>query len=358
MKKFLLSVVLITFGITGFSQKVNIQNAKISQKDKDYKQALKEINDAVNHPETKTDPKAWYVRGDIYMSLQEVEAYKAENPYREAATSYMMAAKLKPTYEKDNINRALLYAAQVYYNDAVNAYNNKNYDEATNLAKQVLEIKNIEDGKRFAAIKALDTIAARALIISGYSTYYGNKYDDAITILSQLKTSTIEKSPDAYMLLSDIYSKQNKTAQQLAVIEEGRKAYPENANIRNEELNYYIKTGQQDVLMKKLEAAVAADPNNPILLFNLANGYMNAAFPKDANSKELPKPTNYTELLGKAEAAYLNTLKAEGKNAEYNYNTGVLYYNQATELFVIQCLARLYHIFRLLLSNWNPNLAC
>lgn len=331
MKKFLLLAILAAHGVNGWSQKQNITNAGISLRDKDYKQALKEINEAVSNPETKDEPKAWYVRGNVYMEMQNLEAFKAENPYRDAATSYMTAAKLKPGYEKENINRALIYAAQVYYNDAVGAYNNKSYDEAMALSKKVLEIKELEEGKRFSGNKGMDTMSARALTIAAYSAYYGNKYEEAIPLLTKLKTNPIEKGPDSYMLLSDIYSKQNKTKEQLAIVEEGRKMYPENPNIRNEELNYYIKTGQTDVLMKKLEAAVAADPKNPVLLFNLANGYMNAAFPKDASGKELPKPANYSELIGKAETAYLSTISIDAKNAEYNYNTGVLYYNQATE---------------------------
>src|SRR5690606_13704035 len=116
-------------------------------------------------------------------------------------------------------------------------------------------------------------------------------------------------SANIYLLLADIYKAQNNDASYVAVIEEGRKAFPEDQNIRNEELNYYIRTGKQDILMKKLEAAVASDPNNGELLFNLANGYNNMAFPKEGD-----KPANYQELIGKAEAAYEKALQISPNN--------------------------------------------
>ncbi len=117
----------------------------------------------------------------------------------------------------------------------------------------------------------------------------------------------------------------------LAMFDEAKKQYPDNQNIRNEELNYYIKLGKQDILIKKLEDAVATDQNNAELLFNLANGYSNMAFPKDANGKDLPKPANFQDYAAKAETNYGKALKIDAENGGYNYNMGVLFYNQASE---------------------------
>lgn len=331
MKKFVLLTAVIAYSITGWAQKQNIQNAWISYKDKNYKQAATEINAAVEDPSTKDDPKAWYYRGMIYMGMQEDAALKAENPYREAVTSYMKVVQLKPGYEKDNVNQALLYGANTYFNDAVGALNAAKYEEAAMLAQKVVDIKNLEDGKRFASVKGMDTTAARAILIAAYGAYNAQKHDEALTYLNQLRDNRFVSEPGVYSMLADIYSKQNKNTEMLAVLEEARKKYPGDANIRNAELNYYIKTGQQDVLMKKLEEAVAAEPNSAVLQFNLANGYMNLAFPKDDKGRiATTRPANYNELITKTEAAYSAALKNDPDNLDYNYNTGVFFYNQAT----------------------------
>lgn len=331
MKKFIL--ITAAMGVTLFSwaQKQNIQSANNYLRDKDYTKALEFIDKAVTDPSTKDDPKAWFVRGNIYMAMQEDAGFKAQKPYREAVKSYMKVAELKPTYESGVITQNLLASAYSYYNDAVNAYNSKNYQDAINFAQEVANIHNLEGGKRYAGNKPFDTVSAQGLQIGAYAAYYGEKYDAAIPMLQAMKNDPIARNANVYLLLADIYKKQNNDAQYVAIVEEARKQYPDNLNIRNEELNYYIRTGKQDLLMKKLEEAVAADPNSAELQFNLANGYNSMANPKDAAGKELPKPANYAELIGKAETAYMNALKASPNNPEYNYNTGVLYYNQATE---------------------------
>ena len=76
-----------------------------------------------------------------------------------------------------------------------------------------------------------------------------------------------------------------------------------------------------------METAVQSDPSNAELQYNLANAYNSAGNPKEGT-----KPANSQELLAKAEAAYMAALKADPNNAGYQYNTGVLYYNQATDI--------------------------
>ncbi len=330
MKKAILITAGIAISALASAQKVNIQNASNSLRDKDYPKAIEYINKAVADPDTKDNPKAWFVRGNIYMSMQNEPAKKAENPYREAAASYKKVAELDAKYEKDAVTQMLLISAYNYYNDAAVLYNKKKYTESYDLSKAVVDIHAIEGGKRFNN-KSFDTIATDAMVIQAFSAYYDKKYDDALPILLKLKDNPINKGANTYLVLSDIYKTTGKDNQMLAIIEEGKKLYPDNQSLRNEELNYYIKSGKQDILMRKLEDAVAKDPNNGELLFNLANGYNNMAFPKDADGKELAKPANYAELLGKAEDAYKRAITADANNAGYNYNLGVLYYNQATE---------------------------
>lgn len=330
MKKAILITAGVTLTTLSWAQKQNIQTANDYLRDKDYDKAVEYINMAVNDPSTKDNAKAWFTRGNIYMTMQNEPSKNANSPYREAATSFMKAAQLDAKYEKDAVTQALMVSAYNYYNDAVGAFNKKNYDLSFQLAKSTVDIHDMEGGKRFAS-KSFDTVSAGALMIESYSALYAKKYDEALILLQALKNNPIEKNANVYLALIDVYKNLNKDAELVAAIEEGKAQFPDNVNLRNEELNYYIKAGKQDVLMKKLEDAVAKDPGNAELQFNLANGYNNMAFPKDATGKELAKPSNFDELFGKAEANYQKALAIDGANGGYNYNMGVLYYNLATD---------------------------
>jgi len=330
MKKAILITAGVAFSSLSWAQKQNIQTANDYLREKEYDKAVEYINLAIDNPDTKDNVKAWFTRGNIYMAMQNEPGKNANNPYREAAKSFQKAAQLDAKYEKDAVTSALMISAYNYYNDAVGAYNKKEYEQAMQLAKSTVDIHDMEGGKRFAN-KGFDTVSASALMIESYSALYAKKYDEALVLLQALKVNPIEKNANVYLALVDVYRSLNKDAEMIAIIEEGKAQYPDNTNLRNEELNYYIKTGKSDILMKKLEDAVAKEPNNAELQFNLANGYNNLAFPKDANGKELPKPANFEELFSKAEATYQKALAIDGVNGGYNYNMGVLYYNLATD---------------------------
>ncbi len=332
MKKTFVFVACLSLASQGFAQKSNIQSANNSLKDKDYTKALEYIEKAVNDPSTKDDPKAWFVKGNIYSNMQAENAKGVNAPYREALNAYTKVIQLKPTYEKEAIDNELLRGAQLYYNDAANAYQSKKYDDAVAYAKEVVKVHDIDGGKRFSSYKMFDTIANQALVIHAFSAYQNNNYDEALNALVPLKNSAISAEPNVYLVLAEIYEKQNKETELKNVLAEGRQKFPDNKEIRNADINLYIKAGRQDELIQKLEAEVAKDPGNVDLQSNLADTYTGLAFPKASGGKEAPQPVNFTELIKKAETAYTAALAGNPNNANVNFNAGVLYYNQATSI--------------------------
>jgi hypothetical protein len=334
MKKSILLVGCLCIGIMGFAQKMNIESAKNYLRDQEYDKAKKAIDDAVNNESTSKNADAWFTRGDVYMTLtdKQREKYKGEHLYREAARSYIKVVELKPNYPKEDINPRLYISAQLFYNDAINAYNSQKYDETIEMARFVVEIIDMDGGKRLHDMKGSDTVVAQAKLVRAYSAYYLKKYDEALPLLLEVKNNPIVKKAGTFAHIADIYKAKNKEAEFLATIEEGKKAFPDDQNLNYEELNYYIRNGKQDDLAKKLEDAVAKNPKNAELQYNLATCYNNIAFPKDANGKDMPKPTNYSDVVNKAEGAYIKAIELDSKNPLYNYNIAALYYNQAIEI--------------------------
>ena len=331
MKKIVLIAAGLTLGFSGFAQKSKIQSAKNYLADKNFEKAKASIEEAVNDESTKDDPKAWYVRGVVYLAMQQQPAGEGKDLYNEAGKSLKKAVSLQSDYEKDDINNKLFAVVIYNFNDGINAYDKQNYEQAFKHFGEVVDIHGLGGGKRFTGKNwvKFDTVAHQAALYQGYSAYYGNKYDEARPLLQNAKSDPIIKAPNIYLMLADVYEAKKDEANLTAVLAEGRREFPKDKTLVNRELNYYIKANKSDELVKKLEDAIQLDPNNSELLFTLAIAYDNMANPKDKDNKDLPKPANYDELFSKAETAYKNALTAAPTKEDVNYNTGALYFNRA-----------------------------
>lgn len=338
MKKIILVATFVCFCVAGWAQKQNIESANNYLRDGDYSHALEYIQMALKDPSTKDKPKTWEMQGDIYMQMNQDTAYLSKNmprsigdiPYRKALKSYMKTVDLDPSYEKETINTKLIACAFTGYMIGQAAYRMKGYDTAYDVLKDVIDIHEIQDGKRFASNKKFDTVATEAQRLRAFAAYNANNYDDAAKLFMILKDNPIARDPNVYLALIDIYGfrKKNETALK-SILDEAQQLYPNDKDIRTQVLNSYITSGDQDQLIKKLQEAVDKDPNNADLQINLAKGYAGMAFPKDDKGKDLTKPGNYDELVKKSENAYLAALKSKPDNIESNFGLGVLYYNEA-----------------------------
>lgn len=327
MKHLLLALTALLMMTAGYAQKKNIQSASNSLRNKEYQEAVDFIEQAIKDLTTKDDPKAWFTRGQIYAAMDQDTGYADKGYYKQALESYLKVVELKASYEKEQVSQGLLYSAYKSYNNSVIAYNKKQWEEAFNNSKLTADIYNLEGGKRFAGNKGFDTVAAGAMVIQAYSAFYNEQIENALPALEKLKDNPIEGNANIYLVIIDAYRKLGKQDKELATIEEARKRFPNNPNVKNEELNYYMRTKQQDKLMQKLADAVSDDPNNAMYQYNLANAYTNMAFPKEG-----PKPANYDELITKAEAGFTKALEIEPENIGYHYDMGVLYFNQASKV--------------------------
>jgi Flp pilus assembly protein TadD len=331
MKKLLIIVLSTGVSFMSWGQKSAIQSSINYLNDKDYEHALEYIEKALKDPSTANDAKAWATRGNIYLSMSQDPKYKSSYPYRQGAASYMKVIEIKPDYsEKKAIAINLTNFAYTYYNDGVHAFNERTpekYKESAELMKRVVDIHDLEVQKKYDVAKYFDTVAGEAKYVIANSLYYQNKNDDAMAALIEVKNTHMVNSPDIYVHLSDIYEKEGKQDEKLAIIKEGRNAFPKDESLKAMEINYYIKTGKLDVLTDKLEASVKEHPDNPELWFNLGTIYMNTANPKGGTP-----PANAAELTIKAEDAYHKAINLDSSNVDYNYNIGAMYYNQGVDL--------------------------
>lgn len=332
MKKVILVAGTLALAAPTMAQDKYVVSANIAMKNQNVEEAKTEIDKAMQSPETKEKPKALFAKAQIYFMLQDAEKYKASNPYREGLAAAVKLAETKPDYEKATVDNMLLRGAFMSYNDGIRDYNEKRYSESVENMKTVAKIYDMgAGGRRFDKMSGnykaqFDTVAADAQLTMANAAYFSGNMNEAIPLLIKVKSNPIRRVPSVYECLIDAYAKTGNSAQEVATIDEARKAFPNDVTIRNTELNYYIKAGRLDELAKKLEEAAAREPNNSDILFNIATAYLSMSNPKDGK-----KPANAAELYSKSEDAFQRALKISPDNAGFNYNFGALYFNQATD---------------------------
>jgi len=330
MKKLLVLLTLICSGLSGFAQIPKIREARDYLADQNYKKAILIINEVVANTETANNAEAWFLRGMAYLQKALDTSIHAPEAAEESYSSLMKAITIKPDYGSD-INNALYAHALITFNLGVTSYGNKEFSIAYNQFMKVVTIYNVGDGKRFINDKSLTELLASAKFNAAYAAVNGKRDKEALALFTELK-NTGSKDPAIYQVIIEIYQRQNNDDAALANINAARSLFPNDPMFRNLEINYYIKSGKQDVLLGKLEAAVKDDPKNAALLFNLGNVYERAAFPKNASGISMAPPVNFSDLFSKAETTYQSAITANPANADYRYNFGVLYYEYAAEI--------------------------
>ena len=333
MKKSVLTLAMISIVTSGaWAQKSNIRDARAYLRDNNYKKAMASIDAAVTNEDTKNNADAWVVRGLTYLQQAQDTVAKVPTAADEAQRSFMKALEIKPDYPGEDINTPMYLLAYLNFQQAAAAYSANLFGTAYEKFMNVVNIYNVNGGKRFVTNAGFTELANSAKSNAAIAAMNDKRDNEALALFRELKASQTKPEVNTYLFPIEILGRQQKYDEMLQAITEAQKVFPDNKDFRNMELNYYISTGKADQLLPKLEAAVAADPSNAELLFNLGNSYEKVSFPKDPTGKTLVRPANAAEAFTKAEDAYRRALVISPDNPDYNYNFGVLYYDVAVDL--------------------------
>ena len=338
-KKILILTGIVLLGYSSFGQKAKLREAnkefdnystatmqnKVGDKTAAIKKAKEAIDAAAADPSTSNDAKTWLTKANIYFAMQEVESLASTNPYLEGVTALKKAIELNPKLEKDGEIIKLLYQGGVYaFNSGINYYNSSDFKSSYSSFAHSISLLGSEPDKKFILYPSADTIRSQAKMLQAYDAYYLNNTDEAIVLLKSVTNDPfLVNQPNIYLLLAQAYEKKQNKNGQLAIIEEGLKKYPADQNLKNSKLNYYVTSGDYKVL----EDAIANDPNNVELIFNLGIIYQGLALPNDK-----PAPENSKMFLEKAETNYKKALAIDKDNGIYNFQLGAFYFNQAAEI--------------------------
>lgn len=281
-------------------------------------EALATIEEAIDPNQEKAEktlewPRTWEVRGDIYQSIYQSKDKKvkalAEDPLTEALESYKKALELDESGKFDNsVKVKLTLLTNDLTNQAVEAFNEENYNKALKSFEQILDVQDIDVVKQDNP-GVVDTVI---IFNAGLAAYNAENYDKAIKYYTEAAEHGYNEAR-TYNLISSAYQLKKDTLGAVQALQKGFEKYPENSDILRSMIQLYLDLDRTEDAMKYLELAIKQDPNNPMFYF--------------AQGTLFEKLEDYDKAID----SYEKSIEADDTFFNAYYNLGAVYYNEGVK---------------------------
>jgi tetratricopeptide (TPR) repeat protein len=266
MKKGILIAAVALLAGEAFAQKSDLTSAILSYRKQDMPTAKKYIDQAdVKLSEggtlkAKDNSKFLYHKGLVYFSLSQdttvLESQRIEF-LDTAVSAYLLDTETTGTsyYKKSKVE--LIRCAYSYGTSAYDKFDAKEYSKALSLFEKVV---NVNGSNAIGKVDTSNIFNASLMAVQAKDS------EKSIELLSRL----LELDPsngEYHMSLVKEYGKVDNAEAQLAALKNGRILAPNNTGLIFEEVNYYLAQNDNDALLKSLDVAIIAAPDNKILQF-------------------------------------------------------------------------------------------
>lgn len=319
---------LLSLSVTAFAQKNKVSTVvfKLSNTVGDARtgeawhntldECVKDIEDAAKHTTTAADPRMFYYRGFTYLTVLSEGSDEQKAKYKDklytAVESFKKCIELdaKGKHTKD-AKKGLVDCAVRLYNEGVMTYNNKEFAKSLKAYETALDLFQYDDEKLLQ--KNAGISKEMVMLNAAAAANRGGDVAKAKSTLKQLAESNY-KDANVYYTLHEIYLNEKDTTKALETLALGREALPEDKNLINAELDLMLKLGRSKELMDKLDNAIAAQPNDPILHYARGLNYFNLY--------EIDKKI---ANLDEAEKSYQKAIELDPGYFNAYFNLGVVY---------------------------------
>jgi tetratricopeptide (TPR) repeat protein len=307
MKRIALLIALVLTAGIAVTQNSAVQNAYNYMKQGKYDKAKEYADKSVEHHKTSTDAKAWYYRGNVYLSIAASQDEEFQNldpdPLAKALESFKKVLEYdeKERYVEE-IPPRIKAVAQEYYNQAVTKYNEQDFKQAALNFERAFEVN-----------KEIDFTDTTALFNAAVSATLGKDTEGAIKYYNMLREMDYPKA-EVYSSLSEAYSSIGDTVSALDVLAQGREKFPKNFDLLILETNIYLAKNNMEKALENLEMAIEQDKTNPTIFFAVGTTY------------------DQLGMFDNAEESYDKAIELKPDYFEAHYNLGALYVNKAAEL--------------------------
>jgi tetratricopeptide (TPR) repeat protein len=326
MKKLLVSFLFCSAGFAAVAQRGKVNSAEDALKSQDLTKAKADIDEALQNEKTKDDAKTWYVKGKVMEALATKD--KSVPEAMEAFEAYQKALDKNPKMPEAllEMNNRMFNLYATVGNAGYANLNDQKWDSAYSNFQKAFEIARYYNGKNLSGSIPTDTSMTFYL---GYAAQQAGQKDTALAYLQKAADLQFKGEPAMYVLLAQGYEEKGDNEKWLQAIEEGKKAFPKDKRFNDMEMIYYSKTGKTAELMSMLEKKAQENPNDFQTQLDYAIRVDNMANPRDEKGDDLPKPSNYDELMSKAEAGYKKALELNAADPTANFQLGAMYFNRA-----------------------------
>jgi hypothetical protein len=337
MKRFIMLVASVALFSFAQAQNKNVQSAINYLKDydadksiDDLLEAKKYIDEASSNEETKAKAKTWSKRAEVYKRLYALkdkdEKVKALNidMLEELYTSYKQLFTYSPEKKGEYYEQAvdgLGFCAGFFFNAGADEYKAQNYANA---------VKKFEAsiGVNKDALNRIDTIGIYYAALSADKGNMNDKakeyYKRAIEVQYGKSAGEIEMVRP-YYFLAQIFKKEKNDAEYLNTLKTARQSYPNNKDLLNEEMNYYISSGKLNDAIKSIDEAITKEPSNKNNYLNKSILYDNLANPKDGKKLD---DKSYDDYFTKAVESAKKGYELDSTYYDVAFQIGALYYNK------------------------------
>ena len=309
MKKQILALSLGLLTLSSFGQKKELKAAEKALKGNDYNGAMTAINaveGTIANADDKYKAKFYFLKGkalagkkqyasaaEVFNQLVEfeksagskytsevqpimvkmtedistnaIDLYNNKKDYNAAAEQFYLTYKLSPNDTSFVYNAAISATQASDYDSAL-----KYYNELIDLGYTGIEKKYVATDKQTGKVVDLGSKTQRDIMVKA----------------GQYKNPAIEISEGKYALIVKnralILKQQGKTDEAIKALVEARKANPKDLNLLLNEADMYVQLKQMDKFAVLMEEAVALDPKNPTLYYNLGVVNFNQGRVKEA----------------------------------------------------------------------------
>ena len=329
----LVLLVLMSALTFGCAQTSNVRGAdRLSDGSKpNYPEARNLIQQAIENPETKDDPKTWYTAGLIEeraFTGENQKSLKGEpqdlpNMYKAllAMHEYYQKTyeidhqpndkgKVRPKFEK-KISKAYEDNLLYYINAGGYYMEQKDFKNALKAFQAFRDIKRspLFEGDKIAQPDSNSMMVDFFAIITAYQA--GDK-QLAIQYGEELKGNGYRQN-EVYQILAQTYIEEGDTANYITTMREGLKLFPKEPYYSVNLINTYIVQNKYDEARAFLTQAIELNPENPQLYDVMGKLY------EESNEEEAIK-------------WFSKALEVDPNYVESLCNIGRIYYNKAVEV--------------------------